>query len=73
MAKPTLPVILHLGDVTAVAEIGTVVVPLVPETGKDAAGRLHVNVRVDIAALRRDLAEVLRDAADQFDKAADGD
>lgn len=73
MAKPTLPVILHLGDISA-AEVGTVDIPFVTgPASKDTAGQWHVEVRVDHAALRQNIADLLRSVATQFEKEPGGD
>jgi len=74
MARPTLPVTLHLGDLTA-ADLGTVTIPFTTkDAGKTTAGQWHVEVLVDQKALRQSLAAVLRDAADRLEKGApDGD
>ncbi|MEV4287362.1 hypothetical protein AB0K40_17800 [Nonomuraea bangladeshensis] len=69
MAKPTLPVTLHLGDITT-ADLGTVTVPFTT-TGtatKDSAGQWFVEVKVDQAALQQAIADVLRTAADKLER-----
>lgn len=68
MAKPTLPVTLHLGDITA-AELGTITIPFTTKPArKDNAGQWHIEVLVDQKALRQSIADILRDAAAQFEK-----
>jgi hypothetical protein len=68
MAKPTLPVTLHLGDITA-AEVGTIDIPFITgPASEDATGQWHVEVKVDHAVLRQSLADLLRRVADEFEK-----
>lgn len=64
---PAVPVTLQIGNTTA--DIGTVELPIVSTpAGRDAAGLWHIDFRVDHAAFRRGLADLLRQAADEFEK-----
>lgn len=64
---PAVPVTLQIGSVTA--EIGTVELPLTSApAGRDAAGLWHIEFNVDHAAFRRGIADLLRKAADEFEK-----
>jgi len=68
MARPTLPVTLHVGGTTA--EVGTVEVPFTPRP----IDRWNITLEVDHAEFRRRLADLLRGVADEFEKGApDGD
>lgn len=67
MAKPTLPVVLQVGNTSG--EIGSVELPFISEpAGKDAAGLWTVTLRVDHPEFRRRLAALLRDAAAHFEE-----
>lgn len=73
MAKPAaVPVTLQIGSVTA--NVGAVDLPLTSApAGRDAAGLWHLDFRVDHAAFRRGLADLLRQAADEIEKGAPTD
>lgn len=67
MALAALPVSLQIGGTTA--EVGTVELPLISApAGRDAAGLWQVNLSVDHVELRRRIADLLRSAADEFEK-----
>ncbi|MFB4275739.1 hypothetical protein ACBJ59_10640 [Nonomuraea sp. MTCD27] len=70
MAKPAaVPVTLHIGS--SIADLGAVDLPLIATpAGRDAAGLWHVDFHVDHAEFRHGIAELLRSAADEFDKGA---
>ncbi|MGP3914313.1 hypothetical protein [Nonomuraea sp. 10N515B] len=72
MVKPSVSVTLQIGSTTA--EIGTVDLPIVSTpAGRDAVGLWQVEFHVDHAAFRRRIADLLRSAADEFEKGpADG-
>lgn len=72
VAKPTLPVVLWVGDTAA--EIGTVDLPLVagPVT-QASSGRMFANFAVDHAEFRRGLADLLRSTAHELEKGASAD
>lgn len=66
---PAVPITLQIGDTTA--EIGTVELPLISTpAGRDAAGLWRIDFRVDHAAFRRGIADLLRAVADEFEKGA---
>lgn len=72
MAKPTLPVTLQIGSITA--EVGTVELPMTSQpAGRDAAGLWKVEVNVDHAELRRRIADLLRSVAYEFEKGSSAD
>jgi hypothetical protein len=67
MAKPVLPVILQIGDTSG--QIGTVDVPLVAgPVVRGMAGLQHAEFRVDHDEFRRNVADLLRRVAEEFER-----
>lgn len=66
MAKPTVPITLQIGTITA--DVGTVELPISTGPATRADGVWHLPLTVDHDEFRRRVADLLRGVADEFEK-----